>query len=185
MSQVPKSYVAARNDLEAELAQIDAETARMSTELSELATRRLTVVTFFNAARAALGEVVPESNTVGGDLESREDEDIDGLSLVARNAFRALGPSQAAVKYLRLREQRVTHAELVKALEKGNVKSGSKRPSDSIRNALSRRPDLFVWIKEPAKVGRWGLKEWQKTEESPSEKTSDPAASSRPLSLVG
>jgi len=172
MTQAPKSYLVARNDLEAELAQIDAETTRMTTELAELATRRLMVVKFFNAAREALGEVaptVPESTDVGGDVDDQED--MDGLSLVARNAFRGLGPVAAALKHLRTCEKELTHAELVKALEKGNLKSGSKRLSDSVRNALSRRPDLFVWKKEPGKVGRWGLKEWQKTEEKASEST--------------
>lgn len=176
-----KGYLSARADAEEELALIDSETARMTTELTAMAGRRRTVVKMIEVAKEALGEIPP---TPVQELDHERDE-AGGLTLVARNAFRALGPVQAALKYLRILEHEETHTNLVKALQKGNVKSGSRRPTDSFRNALARRPDVFVWRKEKGKVGVWGLREWQK----PGEQAMAAAASSieespRPLSLV-
>jgi hypothetical protein len=181
--QKVKGYEIARSDAEAELAYIDAETARMTAELAQLAFRRLTVIKILDAVKEGLGEVVPKNASMEGNTQSSEE--LDGLSLVARNAYRGLGPAEAALKHLRLLEHGETHARLVEALLKGNVRSGSKHPADSFRTALQRRPNVFVWRKEQGRPGRWELKEWQRADESSTEETSQSAASPRALSLVG
>jgi hypothetical protein len=156
-----KGYEGARAEAEQELTYIDSETARMTKELAEMDIRRRTVVRILNAAKEALGEIAPEAAPHMADQVSENNESED-LSVVARNAFRGLGPSQAALKYLRMLDHGVPHATLVRALQKGNVKSGSSRPSDAFRNALARHPEVFVWRKEKGRAGVWELKERQK-----------------------
>jgi hypothetical protein len=160
-----KGYEGARAEAEQELAHIDSETARMTKELAEMEIRRRTVIRILNAAKEALGEVPPETASIAAEPDS-ENNESDDISVVARNAFRGLGPSQAALKYLRMLDHGVPHATLVKALQKGTVKSGSSRPADAFRNALARRSDVFVWRKEKGRAGMWELRERQKGPEA-------------------
>jgi len=182
-----KGYESARSEAEEELAYIDSETARMTTLLAEMGVRRRTVVKILDAAKEALGEISPESFAQVANDRDAENDETEGVKLVARNAFRGLGPAQAALQYLRLLEHGETHSNLVKALQKGNVKSGSHRPSDSFRCALARRPDLFGWRKEKGKVGVWELKEWQRSldpSQAVAAGVSEASASPHSLSLV-
>ena len=185
MLQPPKTsgYENARQDAEAELGYVEAERARLLAELSELDLRKARAMRMLNAARECLGEVVPEIRpTVESANEENEDE--DGLSFVAKNQFRGMGPAKAARKYLEMLGHGETHSRLVKALEKGSVRTGSKRRSDSFRTSLQRRPDWFVFKKEKGEVGRWELVEWQKAGAAAGDGPAESQSGARSLSLV-
>lgn len=175
-------YESALKDAETELAYVEAETARLRGELNELDLRKQRAMRMLNIARECLGEVVseihPAVETAG------DDERGDGLSFVAKNQFRGMGPAKAARKYLEMLGLGETHSQLVKALEKGGVRTGAKRRSDSIRTCLQRRPDWFVFKKEKGEVGRWELVEWQNTAASGGENLAESQSSARSLSLV-
>jgi hypothetical protein len=179
MLEPPKTsgYESARKDAETELAYVEAETARLRDELAELDLRKARAMKMLNIARECLGETVSETPPP---FENTNDNE-DGLSFVAKNQFRGLGPAEAARKYLEMLGHGETHSQLVKALNKGNVRTGSKRRSDSFRTSLQRRPDWFAWHKEKGLVGRWELVEWQTSRSSASEETQSGA---RSLSLV-
>lgn len=161
MLEPPKTsgYESARKDAETELAYVEAEKARLCGELAELDLRKARAMKMLTVARECLGEVASEIHPT---IESaNEDNDEDGLSFVAKNQFRGMGPAKAARRYLEMLGHGETHSLLVKALEKGSVRTGSKRRSDSFRTSLQRRPDWFVFKKEKGEVGRWELVEWQ------------------------
>jgi hypothetical protein len=173
-------YESARKDAETELAYVEAETARLRSELVELDLRKARAMKMLSIARECLGEVVSEIHSA----VEPANEDDDGLSFVAKNQFRGMGPAKAARKYLEMLGHGETHSRLVKALEKGSVRTGSKRRSDSFRTSLQRRPDWFVFKKEKGEVGRWELVEWQNAGAAASENPAVSQPGTRSLSLV-
>jgi hypothetical protein len=184
MLQPPKTsgYENARKDAETELGYVKSERVRLMGELAELDLREARALKMLNAARECLGEVVPEVRlTIESENENNQNE--DGLSFVAKNQFRGMGPAKAARKYLEILGHGETHSQLVKALEKGSVRTGSKRRADSFRTSLQRRPDWFVFKKEKGEVGRWELVEWQNTGAAASENPADSQPGTRSLSL--
>jgi hypothetical protein len=129
-----------------------------------------------------LGQEVPVDARAGGEL----DEDAC-IRLVTRNAFKGMAPAQAARKFLLEIGRGIAHPALVKALLRGNVKSGSKHSTDAMRTALHRHKEWFVWKKEKGQRGTWELVEWQTAaEDLPAQESAMAASSggSRNLSLV-
>jgi hypothetical protein len=96
--------------------------------------------------------------------ESKQDDDVS-ISQVSRNAFKGMAPAQAARKYLLEIGHGTSHTALVKALLRGNVKTGSKHSTDAMRTALHRHKEWFVWKKEKGQRGIWELVEWQVSED--------------------
>jgi hypothetical protein len=185
MLEPPKTsgYENARKDAETELGYVQSERARLLSEVAELDLREARALKMLNAARECLGEVVPEIHSAV-ESANEDNEDHDGLSFVAKNQFRGMGPAKAARKYLEMLGHGEIHSRLVKALEKGSVRTGSKRRSDSFRTSLQRRPDWFVFKKEKGEVGRWELVEWQNAGAAASENPADSQPGTRSLSLV-
>lgn len=172
MSTEVNAFQLALNQAEQKIAIIDAESARMTAELERLAVEKAVLVGTRKALRKQLGEVIPE-----------EVNDEEGSSIVPRNYFRGIGPAEAARKYLQLLGHGCSHADMVQALLRGKVRSGSKRPADSFRTSIQRRSDWFRWKKEKGKVGKWELVEWPGIDET-SKEPSRPATSPI-LALVG
>ncbi len=156
------------------IARIDRESARIQTELRRLSTEKVILLGTRKALLIQLGELVPEKAS-----------DEEGTSSVSKNAFKGLGSAAAARKYLQEVGQAQTHQQVVDALVKGNAKSGSKRPSDSIRTSMQRRPEWFRWVKRKGSPGCWELVEWPETSDSSAEERAQTAAIVPALALVG
>lgn len=154
----------------------------MRSDIAHIATKRAGFVDLSVELKKRLGQEVSVEARAGGEL----DEDAC-IRLVTRNAFKGMAPAQAARKYLLEVGRGVAHPVLVKALLRGNVKSGSKHATDAVRTALHRHKDWFVWKKEKGQRGTWELVEWQTTaEELRVEPAPASATSGSPaLSLVG
>lgn len=168
-------------EVEREIATVDSEAERLTTESTKLAVKKRSLQKTLRGLEELLGRVPPEplpSNT--GSFN--EGEVASSTSLVSRNAFRYMAPAAAARKFLRDVGHRLTHVEVVDALLRGNVKSKAKYPSDSFRTAMLRRSDWFVWKKEPGHFGCWELVEWQQADDALNVK--DATAGPKPLCLV-
>jgi hypothetical protein len=152
-------------EVEREIAAVDSEFETLTTKATTLAVKKGSLQKTQRGLAELLGRVPTEPSPLR--IEALDKIDLgSGTSLVARNAFRYMGPAAAARKLLRKMGHRMTHPEVVEALFRGNVKSRSKYPSDSIRAAMLRRKDWFVWKKEPGHFGYWELVEWQHEDES-------------------
>src|SRR6185369_16623098 len=97
-----------------------------------------------------LGKEIPEEARVGSELD-----DEACIRLVTKNAFKGMAPAQAARKYLLEVGRAVAHPVLVKALLRGNVKTGSRHATDAFRTALHRHKDWFVWKKVKGQRPTW------------------------------
>src|SRR5258706_4757838 len=62
-------------------------------------------------------------------------------------SFKGMSLAVAARKYLFDTGRPQTHAEVVNALLKGNIKIASKHPGNSIRSSMQKHPDWFRWVK--------------------------------------
>lgn len=168
-----------------EMARLESEIVRMRADIAKIANQRAGFVDLSIELKKRLGQVVPPGVRAGG---GELDEDAS-VRLVPRNAFKGMAPAQAARKYLLEIGHGVSHPALVKALLRGNVKSGSKHSTDAMRTALHRHKEWFVWKKEKGQRGTWELVEWQTSvkESSAEESASSSVPSSGPptLSLVG
>ena len=166
-----------------EMARLESETVRMRAEIAKIANQRAGFVDLSIELKKRLGQEVPVEARSGGEL----DEDAS-VRLVTRNAFKGMAPATAARKYLLEIGRGVSHPTLVKALLRGNVKTGSKHSTDAMRTALHRHKEWFVWKKEKGQRGTWELVEWQTggNQVSAQEATNlGPAGSPPALSLVG
>ena len=164
----------ALKEADEKIARIDSESARMQAELRSLSTEKVILLGTRRALLIQLGEIVPEK---------APDEEV--TSSVAKNAFKGLGSAAAARKYLQEVGHAQTHQQVVDALVKGNVKTGSKRPSDSIRTSMQRRPEWFRWVKRKGSPGCWELVEWPETSEAAAEEPAQTAPIAPALALVG
>lgn len=151
---------------------IDSEHHTLQSTLSKLISDRAVLLSTRKALLIQLGELTPETHTTA-----------EGNSARSKNHFKGMGQAAAARKHLTEVGHSQTHAEVLEALLKGNFKTHSKRPSDSLRMAMQKRPDWFRWVKRPGDHGRWELVEWP-TEDGPN--TTPPSSNSEPptLSLV-
>jgi hypothetical protein len=133
-----------------EKARLEAEIVRMRGEIVR--------IDLSNELKKRLGQEVPE------DARSKQDDDVSD-SQVSRNAFKGMAPAHAARKHLLEIGRGMSHTALVKALLRGNVKTGSKHSTDAMRTALHRHKEWFVWKKEKGQRGIWELVEWQTGED--------------------
>ena len=143
-------------DTDDEKARLEGEIVRMRSEIARLDQRRVGFVNLSNELKKRLGHEVSEDAR----RISQQDDDVS-VSQVPRNAFKGMAPAQAARKYLLEIGHGMSHATLVKALLRGNVKTGSKHSTDTMRTALHRHKEWFVWKKEKGQRGIWELVEWQ------------------------
>jgi hypothetical protein len=184
MSAEVSSLPLALSEVEREIATVDAEAERITAEVANLAVKKRSLLKTLSGLKELLGQAEPEP--LPADSGSfNEVELASTVSHVSRNAFRGMGPAAAARKYLRDVGQRQTHAEVVDALLRGNVKSKAKYPSDSFRTAMQRRTDWFVWKKELGQFGYWELVEWQCADEEPKANDTVRPLVPKALSLVG
>ncbi len=165
-----------------EMARLESEIVRMRAEIAKIANQRAGFVDLSIELKKRLGQEVPAEGRASGEL----DEDAS-VRLVTRNAFKGMAPATAARKYLLEIGRGVSHPTLVKALLRGNVKTGSKHSTDAMRTALHRHKEWFVWKKEKGQRGTWELVEWQTgANELSAQETAHPVPSGVPpaLSLV-
>ena len=146
-------------DEDDEVARLEAEMVRMRSEIAQSGQRRAGFVALRNELKKRLGHDVPE------DARRASSQDDVSDSQVSRNAFKGMAPAHAARKYLLEIGHGMSHTALVKALLRGNVKTGSKHSTDAMRTALHRHKDWFVWKKEKGQRGIWELVEWQTGED--------------------
>ena len=172
-------------DADDETARLEAEIVRMRSEIAQIGKRRSGFVDLSNQLKKRLGHEVPEDE---GRWSKHDDDDVS-VSQVSRNAFKGMAPAQAARKHLLEIGHGMSHTALVKALLRGNVKTGSKHSTDAMRTALHRHKEWFVWKKEKGQRGIWELVEWQSEDRigaqdpTPSRMTILPSGSAM-LSLV-
>lgn len=173
-------------DTDDEMARLEAEIVRMRSEIARLGQCRAGFVDLSNELKKRLGHEVAEDAR----RASKQDDDVS-VSQVSRNAFKGMAPAHAARKYLLEIGHGMSHSELVRALLRGNVKTGSKHSTDAMRTALHRHKEWFVWKKDKGQRGIWELVEWQTGEDrkgvqdGTASRMSGLPGSSPALSLVG
>jgi hypothetical protein len=145
----------------------------MRAEIAKIGNQRAGFVDLSIELKKRLGQEIPAKARIGAEL----DEDAS-VRLVARNSFKRMAPAPAARKYLLEIGRGVSHPTLVKALLRGNVKSGSKHSTDAMRTALHRHKEWFVWKKQKGQRGIWELVEWQTGTNELSGQESAPSVSS-------
>ena len=143
-----------------ETARLESEIVRMRSEIARIGQQRAGFVELSKQLKKRLGHEVAEDDR----RESKQDDD-ESISHVSRNAFKGMAPAQAARKCLLEIGHGMSHTALVKALLRGNVKTGSKHSTDAMRTALHRHKEWFVWKKEKGQRGIWELVEWQTGED--------------------
>lgn len=148
-------------DEDDEVVRLEAEMVRMRSEIAQSGQRRAGFVALRNELKKRLGHDVPEEDARRA---NNQDDDVSD-SQVSRNAFKGMAPAHAAHKHLLEIGHGMSHAALVKALLRGNVKTGSKNSTDTMRTALHRHKEWFVWKKEKGQRGIWELVEWQTGED--------------------
>jgi hypothetical protein len=172
-------------DTDDEKARLEGEIVRMRSEIARLDQRRVGFVNLSNELKKRLGHEVPED----AHRASKQDDDVS-ISQVSRNSFKGMAPAHAARKYLLEIGHGMSHSALVKALLRGNVKTGSKHSTDAMRTALHRHKEWFVWKKDKGQRGIWELVEWQTGEDQkgvqdgPASRMSGLPSNSPALSLV-
>jgi hypothetical protein len=127
---------------------IDGEHSSLRLQLERLVTEKTILLTTRRALLIQIGELPPEA------------QPMPQRTSTSRKPFKGLSLAAAARKYLFDTGRPQTHAELVEALLKGNVKIASKHPANSIRTSMQKHPDWFRWNKPPGDRGRWELVEW-------------------------
>lgn len=147
-------------DADDEMARLEAEIVRMRSEIARIGQRRAGFIDLSNELKKRLGHDAPEDAR----RASKQDDDVS-VSQVSRNAFKGMAPAHAARKYLLEIGHGISHTALVKALLRGNVKTGSKHSTDAMRTALHRHKEWFVWKKDKGQRGIWELVEWQACED--------------------
>ena len=79
---------------------------------------------------------------------------------IPEGVFKDMTLPDAAKKLLTMLNRPTTHREMVVGLRKGGINQGLKHLDNSLRSAMVRRPDLFVFVKEDGSFGVWQLMEW-------------------------
>jgi hypothetical protein len=147
--------------LDDERTRLRREIASMQGELRGLATKRIEWLQLSGGLKKLLGVPLTEEETkVAGDISVASER----LVTIPKNAFQGMGPAEAARKYLLMLGRPATHREVVEGLRKGKVNSEARHLDASLRTAMQRRTDWFVWTKEKGTFGMWELTEWQNEE---------------------
>jgi len=141
--------------LENERVQVRKEIARLQRGLKDLATRRTMWVRAAGSLKQLLELPLSEEETElcgAGEKES--------LPEIPQDAFKEMALPEAAKKFLTMLGRPATHSEVVESLRTGGVNSELKHLNNSVRSAMQRRPDLFVFVKQDGSFGEWELAEW-------------------------
>jgi hypothetical protein len=143
-------------------------------ELKLLATQRIQCVQAVGSIkvmlRLPLSTEEAEVCAIPGEKDFQIPEDV----------FKDMTLPDAAKKLLTMLNRPATHREMVVGLKKGGINQELKHLDNSLRSAMVRRPDLFVFVKEDGSFGVWQLMEWiDGTTEAVA-----PAVSQEPLRLV-
>ncbi len=147
---------------------IDGEHDGLRLRLDKLANEKTILLTTRRALLIQTGELPPEVQS------------SSQTSPTSRKSFKGMSLAAAARKYLIDIGHPQSHAEVVEALLKGNVKIAAKDPAGSIRTSMQKHPDWFRWVKPPGDHGRWELVEWP-TEDGPN--NTPPTTNSGPATL--
>jgi hypothetical protein len=96
---------------------------------------------------------------------SAEEAELCGLPVekeceIPEGAFTNMALPDAAKKLLTMLGRPATHREMSEGLRKGGVTQGLKHLENSLRSAMARRPDFFVFVKGAGTFGVWQLIEW-------------------------
>jgi hypothetical protein len=167
-------------DADDDMARMEKDIIRTRAQIARRAKERDGFVDLLNKLKVRLGREVPEEASSGGDEDAI-------VSMVGKNDFKSMSPAPAARKFLLKVGRGVSHPILVKALQRGNVKCGSRSQTDAIRTALGRTKG-FVFIKATKgsrQRGKWILEEWQIADEEPNSEGNRLATAPPALSLVG
>jgi hypothetical protein len=79
---------------------------------------------------------------------------------IPANAFKDKTLPDSARALLLIFGRGATHREMTEGLRKGGINHGLKHLENSLRSAMTRRPDLFVFINQKGAFGVWELTEW-------------------------
>ncbi len=102
---------------------------------------------------------------------------------IPADAFKDKTLPDAARELLLIFGRAATHREMSEGLRKGGINHGLKHLENSLRSAMARRPDLFLFIKENGAFGVWELTEWSK---AMTEAVMEPVRQDQPrLAVVG
>jgi hypothetical protein len=153
------------------IAAIDRQCESLKLQLDALVSQKTVLIATRRALLIQEGDLSP--NQIPLPQSSAPTKSFKGMSLAA-----------AARKYIFDIGAPQTHAEVVGALLKENVRIASKHPGNSIRTSMQKHPDWFRWVKPNGDRGHWELVEWPSTIQQPREPSSETAAAGPNLSLV-
>jgi len=173
MENQPTIFELALKTVDEMIVEIDTQHNTLQSKLNSLVSDRAVLLGTRKALLVQLGEIAPAKGLV---------DEPSGLGL--KNPFKGMGLAAAARKYLAELGLPRTHAEVVDALLKGNVKIASKHPGNSIRSSMQKHPDWFRWVKPNGDRGHWELIEWPLPIQQPDEPSYEGAAAGPNLSLV-
>ena len=123
-------------------------------ELKLLASQRNKCVKAISSFKDMLGlPLSPEEAELCG-ISNQEDLEI------SNDCFSEMTLVDAAKTFLTMLNRPATHREMFEGLRKGGVNQDLKHLENSLRSAMSRRPETFVFLKEDGRFGVWQLAEW-------------------------
>jgi len=79
---------------------------------------------------------------------------------IPSDAFKDITLPDAARKFLLMFGRGATIREMADSLRKGGINQGLKHLENSLRSAMARHPEWFVFIKQNGAFGVWELVEW-------------------------
>lgn len=132
------------------------EIARARRELRDSAIDRKKAVLMVGSIKSVLG--LP--------LSSEEAELCEvpiekaSIATIPEDVFKDMTLPEAAKKLLVILGRPATNREMAEGLRKGGVSSELAHLENSLRSAMQRRPDMFVFMKDDGKFGEWHLTEW-------------------------
>ena len=141
-----------------ERARIKREIKSRQTELRDLAQKRIEWLQLSGHLKKTLGLELTEEETK---LCPTVPVASERLVTITPETFKGMSIAEAGRKYLLMLGRGVTTRELIDNLPKGGVVTEAQHLDAAFRNAMSRRPDWFVLIREKGRLGRWELAEWQ------------------------
>jgi len=145
-------FALALKQADEEITDIDSRHDSLQAELEIMAAKKNKLITTRRALLIQVGDLPADQSPLP--QTSGPTKSFKGMSFAA-----------AARKYLFDVGRPQSHAQVVEALIKGNIKIASKHPGNSIRSSMQKHPDWFRWVKRPNGRGQWELVEWP-TEDS-------------------
>ncbi len=142
--------------LERERTTIRGEMARMQRELLSLADKRIEWVRAAGSIKTLIGLSLSEEEAALCGTSAEKER----LAQIPPDAFKEISLPVAARKYLEILGRPATHRQLKDGLRRGGINPELKHLDNSLRTALQRRPEEFVFLKNKGGVGQWELTEW-------------------------